>query len=227
MLALSSKDSETSGKPIKVENKVAVVVAVREIHIVDLNSRRRAQLAFDLNGQGYHAHVYESIDELACFEVERGLILLSGDDDLSSSTPLAGNQLARGSTPVAFYSSKPKPSAIVKAMLAGALDYLTFPLEDESALKELVVRAQHTQKVMERRAKACTAVALLSDREREVLVSLVEGLSNKAIAIQLGISPRTVEIHRSNVLRKLEVESSTGAVRIGIYAGLDDIETAP
>ena len=181
------------------------MVAAQQIHIVDTNIRRRAQLAFKLNGQGHHAHVYESIDELVRLDAGDGLILLNGDDG-SLSTEALDNQLARGTMPIALYSSAPKPAAIVKAMSAGALDYLTWPIDCEHVLTELLDRAVHYEKIMKRRAQACAAIDLLSEREREVLTGLVEGMTNKAAALRLGISARTVEIHRSNVLRKLAVE---------------------
>jgi DNA-binding CsgD family transcriptional regulator len=63
----------------------------------------------------------------------------------------------------------------------------------------------------------------LTGRERDVLTHLVDGLSNKEIGRALGISPRTVEIHRANMMTKLGANSSPDAVRIGIYAGLDKL----
>lgn len=78
----------------------------------------------------------------------------------------------------------------------------------------------------ERHLDAVKAVERLSTRELEVLIGLVRGASNKAIGRALGISPRTVEIHRSNLKRKLGAASTADLVRIGIYAGIDDDETA-
>ena len=72
-----------------------------------------------------------------------------------------------------------------------------------------------------RSAVSARVVGTLSPREREVLVLMIEGHSNKSIADILGISARTVEIHRGKVIRKLEAGSTAGAVRVGIYAGVD------
>ena len=77
----------------------------------------------------------------------------------------------------------------------------------------------------ERHLDAVKAVEGLSARELEVLMGLVQGASNKAIGRTLGISPRTVEIHRANLKRKLGAVSTADLVRIGIYAGIDDDET--
>jgi two-component system response regulator FixJ len=62
----------------------------------------------------------------------------------------------------------------------------------------------------------------LSPREMDVLNSLVSGNANKQTAQELGISPRTVEIHRGNMMRKLNARSPSDAVRLALYAGLDE-----
>ena len=62
---------------------------------------------------------------------------------------------------------------------------------------------------------------ILTDREREVLKGLVDGLPNKTIAYDLGISPRTVEIHRANLMQKLQVHSLSETLRIAFQAGLE------
>jgi two-component system response regulator FixJ len=75
---------------------------------------------------------------------------------------------------------------------------------------------------MERGADARARTAVLSPREKEVLSQLVEGKSNKGIALALDISPRTVEIHRANMMRKLNAQSIADAVRLALYAGPED-----
>jgi two-component system response regulator FixJ len=70
-------------------------------------------------------------------------------------------------------------------------------------------------------AEACRLVQALTGREREVLFWLSRGASNKAVARLLGISPRTVETHRSNLMRKLNTKAIASAVRIAIYAQID------
>ena len=78
----------------------------------------------------------------------------------------------------------------------------------------------------DRKRLATLAVERLTARERDVLKGLVAGESNKAIARFLGISPRTVEIHRTNLKRKLGASSTADLVRIGIYSSLDADETS-
>lgn len=71
-------------------------------------------------------------------------------------------------------------------------------------------------------SRAESLVETLTTRERQVLLGLVDGLSNKGIARALNISPRTVEIHRGHLMRKIGAKSVADAVRIGLYAGLDE-----
>jgi two-component system response regulator FixJ len=76
--------------------------------------------------------------------------------------------------------------------------------------------------VMDRHEKAATMVQTLSPREAEVLHCMVDGCGSKVIAHKLGLSPRTVEIYRSNLLKKLKVRTSLAAACIGAYAGFGD-----
>jgi FixJ family two-component response regulator len=195
-----------------------------QIHIVDSNSRRRAQFAFELNGLGYRAHVYESICELEHFEPTDGLVLLSGDDDPRALERLRERLVARGtSVPIAMYAARPEASKVVDAMLSGAVDYLEWPLQGDPAVivGQIKGRASAARRSEQRSAAAARLVSALSPRERQVLSSMINGQSSRSIASVLNISVRTVEIHRGNVLRKLGVSSTAGAVRVGIYAGID------
>jgi two-component system response regulator FixJ len=78
--------------------------------------------------------------------------------------------------------------------------------------------------VMDRHEKAATMVRTLSPRETEVLHCMVDGCGSKVIAHKLGLSPRTVEIYRSNLLKKLKVRTSLAAACIGAYAGFGDCD---
>ncbi|HWT42970.1 MAG TPA: LuxR C-terminal-related transcriptional regulator, partial [Sphingopyxis sp.] len=71
-----------------------------------------------------------------------------------------------------------------------------------------------------RAADAEVALGILTPREREVLEGLAQGLPNKTIAYDLGISPRTVEVHRANLMAKLDVRSLSDALRLAFAAGL-------
>ena len=111
----------------------------------------------------------------------------------------------------------------VAAMKAGATDFIEKPFEKAALLDAIAAAnaqvAAHRD-AGARREDAQARLNILTDREREVLNGLVEGLPNKSIAYDLGISPRTVEIHRANLMQKLDVRSLSEALRIAFQAGM-------
>ncbi|RYD66534.1 MAG: response regulator [Sphingomonadales bacterium] len=111
----------------------------------------------------------------------------------------------------------------VQAMKAGALDFIEKPYEP-GALMELIdiafARLEQGSEAEARVTAAKMKVALLSPRETDTLKGLIEGRSNKIIAYELDISPRTVEIYRANLMEKLEVRSLSEALRIAFAAGM-------
>ncbi|WP_052761717.1 response regulator transcription factor [Aurantiacibacter luteus] len=114
--------------------------------------------------------------------------------------------------------------AIIRAMVAGALDHYRWPVE-ESDLTKLIADAKERELIWRKeesaREDAKRRIADLTSRERQVLVLIGRGFSNKGVARELGISPRTVEVHRANLYEKISAVSTADAVRIGIQAGLD------
>jgi len=114
-------------------------------------------------------------------------------------------------------------SIAVRAMKAGAVDFIEKPFEKAKLLDAIEAGfAQLDDKAgrAERAGDAMTAIAALTDRERDVLEGLAQGLPNKTIAYDLGISPRTVEVHRANLMTKLNVRSLSDALRLAFAAGL-------
>lgn len=112
----------------------------------------------------------------------------------------------------------------VRAMKAGAIDFVEKPFSDEIIL-ECIKRAEDTlvrsQRNDEAAELALVLIALLTEREREVLDGLVAGLPNKTIAYDLGISSRTVEVHRARVMQKLQARSLSQVVRLALAAGIN------
>jgi two-component system response regulator FixJ len=107
----------------------------------------------------------------------------------------------------------------VAAMKAGAIDFIEKPFEDE-VLVEAIKRAasQHDQSArpVEDAAALSPRLDLLSERERQVMSGVVAGLPNKAIAHDLGISPRTVEVHRASIMAKMQARNLPELVRMTI-----------
>jgi len=119
----------------------------------------------------------------------------------------------------------------VEAMKGGALDFLEKPFDDDDLIAAVrsALNAQSTDlegQVL--RARINEKLALLTNRERQVLEGLVAGHPNKTIAYDLGISPRTVEIYRANVMTKMEATSLSDLVRMALVGGiLVDSQTKP
>ena len=110
-------------------------------------------------------------------------------------------------------------------MRSGALDYLQWPFTPEALSDNVVSLARLGEEAAGtpgRKAAARRRADRLTQRERDVLRGLIHGNSNKETAVALGISPRTVEIHRGNMMARLNARSTGDAVRMGLEAGLAD-----
>lgn len=111
----------------------------------------------------------------------------------------------------------------VQAMKAGALDFIEKPYEADQLMLVIDAAFSRLEQNSDAAARVDTAkskIAKLSPRECDVLMGLIEGRSNKVIAYELDISPRTVEIYRANLMEKLEVRSLSEALRVAFAAGL-------
>jgi FixJ family two-component response regulator len=197
------------------------------LHILDGDTARRAQLARLAFAAGHHAEIYASVAELLAHAPAGGLVL-AHDDPVGEGIPrlISAMMQAGHWLPVIAIAETPETSAVVRAIKAGALDYLAMPGQI-APLNEAVGRAAaEAESFRAQRARAAEArqrISRLSQREREVLDRLAEGCSNKAIARDLEISPRTVEIHRMKMMGKLGARHAAEAVRLRIEAtGLDD-----
>src|SRR3546814_10133923 len=113
----------------------------------------------------------------------------------------------------------------VQAMKAGAVDFIEKPFEKAvlmKAIEEGFTRIEQADRIRVRRDEAKVRLQALTPREHDVLKGLVRGHPNKTIGYDLDISPRTVEIHRANLMSKLRVVSLSEALRIAFAAGLGD-----
>lgn len=174
---------------------------------------------------GVANQIYENLDELMERVPADGLVMVRDDNPTAMCEQIVSRLQSEGSyLPVVMYSENPKPEQIVSAMLSGALDYLTYPI-DADAVRGAFTKLEneaHARLTRERKqAAAVLKVKLLTDREVEVLQWVAQGNSSKEIAEGLAISLRTVEVHRARILDKLNARSVADAVRIAIYAGLD------
>lgn len=195
---------------------------VKQVHIVAGTSAERAERARICYDIGYHAEIYVSVEELLVASPNEGVILLDDRTDRGGLPAIFDRMARRGMwCPVIVLSAEIEPRRIVNAVRAGALDYIALPL-DPNQLAVALTQAQRdasAQCAVQRRAvEAQTKIASLSARERQVLEALANGSSNKIIARDLGISPRTVEIHRANMMTKLGAGHAADAVRLRLEA---------
>lgn len=200
------------------------------IHIVDSDSRARAESAQIVFALGHHAEVYSDLPELLQHAPREGIILAHAPAAPGGAARLVADLSGAGVwLPVILVSASPDVSEVVEAIKAGVLDYMLLPLERDrlsDALKTVVREASARGKAHRKMIEARARIESLSPREREVLDRLVKGFSNKAIAQDLVISPRTVEIHRSKMMDKLDAGHAADAVRLWLEAGIED-EKAP
>jgi FixJ family two-component response regulator len=194
------------------------------IHFVDEDDERRADSARLFMALGHHAEVYADFCELLRHPPQRGIIVAheaasaGGASDILAAMDMAGISL-----PLVLASESGEVGQVVDAMAAGAFDYLKLPIESEAIAKMLQRAANNAEEhslSRRRMIEARALVDMLSTREREVFLLLVEGGSNKLIARSLDISPRTVEIHRANMMQKLGVSHVAAAVRLYLDAQL-------
>jgi FixJ family two-component response regulator len=122
--------------------------------------------------------------------------------------------------PVIFVSGHGSVDSAVHAMRAGAVDFLQKPFDDQEVLdviQRTLERDRRHRASLAEQDRIVERVKLLTPREREVMQRVVSGQANKVIAIELGVSERTVEIHRSRVMQKMEAESLPHLVRMALF----------
>lgn len=196
------------------------------VHIVDDEEAVRTSLATLLEVQGYAARMYGSGAEFlervdpsvpGCALVD---LKMPGLDGLALLQKMAESNIK---VPVVMMTGFGEVAVAVKAMKAGAADFLEKPLDGKqllSVLDRLLSQSQAAAEVEARKEQAQERLDKLTDRERDVFNGLAIGKTNKAIALDLNISPRTVEIHRAHIMTKLDASTLSDLVRLAIMLGI-------
>lgn len=196
------------------------------VHIVDDEEAIRRSASFMLKTSGYAVETWANgvafLKEIR--HVSEGCILLDVRMPEMDGLEVQQALLERGVTmPVIMLTGHADVSIAVRAMKAGAVDFLEKPFEKAvliASIEAAFARMEAAEGAAARSAEAEVVLGILTPREREVLEGLAQGLPNKTIAYDLGISPRTVEVHRANLMAKLDVRSLSDALRLAFAAGL-------
>jgi two-component system, LuxR family, response regulator FixJ len=200
--------------------------AQRVVHIIDDDEALRESLAFLLRTAELEVKSFDSAKaffdalpdpSLACVITDVRMPNVSGIELLRRLKEL------KVGVPVIVITGHGDIALAVEAMKIGAMDFFEKPFNDDLLLASVraALRDQEGQtKRYAERAEIENHLATLSAREKDVLAGLIEGRANKQIAFDLGISPRTVEIYRANLMNKMQADSLSDLVRMALVVQL-------
>ena len=194
------------------------------VHVIDDDAALLDSLVFLLESAGFATRAYESAavfladappDLTGCIVTD---VRMPGLNGMELTRHLRGLGVQ---APIVMITGHGDVPLAVEAMKAGVTDFLEKPFDDEALLR--AIRAALAEPSIEADVALAAPfrdlIAHLSPRETEVLRGVVDGKANKVIAFELGISPRTVEVYRANVMSKTGASSLPELVRMALHAG--------
>lgn len=190
------------------------------VHVIDDDEAVRHSLGFLLECAGFTVRAYPSATAFlaAVPTLEHGCIVTDVRMPVMSGVELVGKLKALGVTePVIVITGHADVPLAIQAMKAGVADFIEKPFNDETiltAIRSALDRQQDRNQALGERERILGLMATLSQREREVLDGLVAGAANKVIGYDLGISARTVEVYRANIMTKMRAGSLSELVRM-------------
>ena len=196
------------------------------VHVIDDDEAMRESLAFLLNAVGMEVRTYESATDFLAVASKVGAGCVITDvrmPELSGVDLLRRLRELKLGIPVIVITGHGDVPLAVEAMKLGALDFLEKPFDDElllASVRSALDKLNQDQRRQAERSEIEGRLAALSNRERDVLEGLVSGQANKQIAYDLGISPRTIEIYRANLMTKMQAASLSDLVRMALIAGI-------
>jgi two-component system, LuxR family, response regulator FixJ len=197
-----------------------------KVYVIDDDAAMRDSLDFLLGSAGFDVTVFESalsfLDSLST--IDFGCIVsdmrMPGVDGIELLKHLkAGGSLL----PVVIMTGHGDVPLAVEAMKLGAMDFLEKPFEDDRLIGMIETALKRAERGVKSEAVTLeiqTRIASLSPRERQVMDGLIAGLSNKLIAREYDISPRTIEVYRANVMTKMQAASLSELVRLALRGGV-------
>jgi two-component system response regulator FixJ len=203
-------------------------MSVYPVYVVDDDDSVRRSVGFMLKTSGLTVEAFPGGVEFlkAQRQLEPGAVMLDIRMPEMDGLEVQAELNQRGAAfPVIVMTGHGDVEVAVKAMKAGAVDFIEKPFDKAvaiAALDEAFDRLSRSGKQSTRREEARRRLNGLTPRERDVLEGLVTGYPNKTIGYDLGISGRTVEIYRANLMKKLEVNNLSDLLRIAFAAGLGE-----
>jgi len=196
------------------------------VHVIDDDDASRQSLAFLLQAAQLDVRTYASAAVFLDLAPNVGWSCIITDVRMPG---MSGIELLRRlkeldvDVPVIVITGHGDVPLAVEAMKIGAADFLEKPFDDDvllASVRSALDRRDGDRRRQGERAEIDGRLATLSPRERDVLSGLVSGRANKQIAYDLGISPRTVEIYRANLMNKMQAGSLSELVRMALIAGM-------
>ena len=190
------------------------------VHIVDDDAAVRDSLSLLLRTVGLPSRTYASADEFLLAYMPEEVSCLVADIRMPGLSGLELQQelLERhADVPIIFITGHGDVPMAVNAMKCGALDFIQKPFRDQDLLDRIHHALQQAKAARNARLETTTIqerFSALTPREREVMDKVVSGCANKVIAMDLGVSQRTVELHRARVMQKMGVRSLAELVRL-------------
>ena len=196
------------------------------VYVIDDDEAMRDSLHFLLDSSGYQVRLFDTATSFleALPKLEFGCVVsdvrMPGIDGIEL---LKRMKAANSMFPILIMTGHGDVPLAVEAMKLGAVDFLEKPFEDDRLTAMIETAIRQVQPAVKNEAVAHdieTRIATLSPRERQVMNGLIAGLSNKLIAREYDISPRTIEVYRANVMTKMQAGSLSELVRLAMRAGL-------
>lgn len=195
------------------------------VHIVDDEEVVRNSLAFLLSSAGFAVRVHESATNFlkVAADIRNGCLITDlRMPDMDGVDLLRRLRQADALLPAIVITGHGDVQMAVEAMKNGAIDFIEKPFSDDVLLASIGRAVNHAAERVRSEAmleQIRQRLALLSDRERQVLRGVVAGQPNKSIAVDLGISPRTVEVYRASLMGKMQAQSLPELVRMVMDVG--------
>lgn len=210
----------------------AAQTPVSMVYVIDDDRDVRSSISFMLGTAGMRSRPFVSgVDFLDSLDhLEPGCILLDIRMPEIGGVEVLQELARRGiGWPVIIMTGHGEVAVAVETMKLGAVDFLEKPFEETlllTCLKRAAATLEQEGGIAERKREAKAKADKLTDRERDVLRGLLSGMPNKLIAHHYGISLRTAEMHRANMMQKLGVKSLAEALQIATDAGVERVESS-